>query len=499
MARDSGKIIGFSFNWRIEDFTLCLHNKYVSIDSPVFRIKQFQNSAWRLELDLRGAAEENINLNLFRCIDDLNDSSKVATDVRLFIEKTDGSCVFTDRVNIFFSPSSRYIEPLTLSKKTVLDTYLNKDILTVGLHFFISSEPFLLENVPVECNARSKLIKTEYSILLPLKVSEMYNNSEYSVTSPFASTSTEHPEFQIELHCYVCNDNKNPVTITIHMAKSDFKGFLQCKLSFLNKEVVKYMCKNNYTFVPGMDDPAWRIDISKETYSKYSISDSLCLKCELLASTGKFTSILEKTVYKQEISDDSNSNSFNMSYLQSNLLEMYENKILCDFKVLVSGKEFSVHKTILSAMSPVFQAMFESGMTETAKSQVTIEEYSVDAVEKMLNFSYSNRVTGLEWNASLELYSIADKYQIQKLKTICSSFLESTLSAERVPDLLALANLHEDAHLSKIADNFICGNSKAVFQSTVWENFMKVNAQVASETMYRICKLFSEININPLD
>ena len=69
---------------------------------------------------------------------------------------------------------------------------------------------------------------------------------------------------------------------------------------------------------------------------------------------------------------------------------------------------------ILSLRSPVFDAMFKTGMTEVNTGQVVIEDLEETTLGKLLEFIYTGKLTELEDHLDRLLYA-ADKYQITDL------------------------------------------------------------------------------------
>ena len=65
----------------------------------------------------------------------------------------------------------------------------------------------------------------------------------------------------------------------------------------------------------------------------------------------------------------------------------------CDVVIVVDGQEFPVHKSILSAASPYFKAMFTCNLAEANLPKVPIngvESHIIRLVEIMLSFFCSN-------------------------------------------------------------------------------------------------------------
>lgn len=82
---------------------------------------------------------------------------------------------------------------------------------------------------------------------------------------------------------------------------------------------------------------------------------------------------------------------------------------LSDFTIIVKTKEFKVHKSVLSARSPVFNQMFSSSMKEAADNKVEINDIEPNTFEKLLGFIYSAKIPeDLDYYA-MDLFVAADK------------------------------------------------------------------------------------------
>jgi len=93
------------------------------------------------------------------------------------------------------------------------------------------------------------------------------------------------------------------------------------------------------------------------------------------------------------------------------------NKKLTDVELHVGEKTFSAHRSLLSSRSPVFAAMFNSGMKEVQTGQVYIEDADPSTFGYFLHFLYTGM---LEPSADKkQLYPLADRYQVETLVNVC--------------------------------------------------------------------------------
>ncbi len=93
------------------------------------------------------------------------------------------------------------------------------------------------------------------------------------------------------------------------------------------------------------------------------------------------------------------------------------NRKLTNVELLVGEESFGSHRSLLSARSPVFAAMFGSGMKEAKTGHVRIEDANPDTFQRFLKFLYTGM---LEPSAmDKELFAVADKYQVSTLMELC--------------------------------------------------------------------------------
>lgn len=91
-----------------------------------------------------------------------------------------------------------------------------------------------------------------------------------------------------------------------------------------------------------------------------------------------------------------------------------QGKSLKIFKVL---NRFQISKTILTAHSEVFKAMFENDLNEKSSGVVEIEDTDSKTMIALIEYMHTETVHNLDENeVALDLFKAADKYLIQELK-----------------------------------------------------------------------------------
>ncbi|GBM70062.1 Protein roadkill [Araneus ventricosus] len=163
---------------------------------------------------------------------------------------------------------------------------------------------------------------------------------------------------------------------------------------------------------------------------------------------------------------------------------LYNDQFLTDVVLKTSTKSFPAHKNVLCARSSVFRAMLTSDMKEKNTDCIKVDDLENETVHRLLLFMYSDNLEELQWESALKLYYAGDKYAIEKLKILCSSFLVENLCTSTASELLLLADTHSDTDLKKFVEDFILEHEKEVFGSDEWEKLIETNPQLVIKTMH---------------
>jgi len=91
----------------------------------------------------------------------------------------------------------------------------------------------------------------------------------------------------------------------------------------------------------------------------------------------------------------------------------------------------------------------------------------------MLNWIYQVEIENVN-EVAIDLYHVADKYDIGLLKKYCANFMGEHLSDENFPSRLILAYKFSEEHLKKFIIDFLqkgIGNLKVLMASKEWIEF----------------------------
>lgn len=121
--------------------------------------------------------------------------------------------------------------------------------------------------------------------------------------------------------------------------------------------------------------------------------------------------------------------------LSDDLSELYRRKLFSDVVLVVQSKRFEAHKAILSARSPVFSRMFQIDMVENRTNEVLITDADEETIGLFLQYIYTAKLSLPSDTTALNLYNVADKYQVLILKGKCDSYLKGRLNCVNFKDI----------------------------------------------------------------
>ncbi len=137
-----------------------------------------------------------------------------------------------------------------------------------------------------------------------------------------------------------------------------------------------------------------------------------------------------------------------------------------DFAIEVSKVSIPTHKIILAAHSPVFKAMFDTHMTESATNKIVITDFSEDTVRSLLRCLYDSSalVTEAVRNGQ-QLLVMADKYDVQSVREEVETHLVRSLSAVNALDMLVFGDAYHFQNIKEAAMEMIVRNGSVMFNT----------------------------------
>ena len=217
----------------------------------------------------------------------------------------------------------------------------------------------------------------------------------------------------------------------------------------------------------GIGDFIQRKHLLKEA-NKFLPQDKLTVHCEVTEIVGDGAPVHVTGKYSVRVSECSLAGDFR-SLLEEGLLS---DVTLVNVK---SKKEFEAHKAILSIRSPVFKRMFQHEMKEKATNRVEIEDTEDQVLHEMLTFIYTGKAPNIVSMTGTQvliegLFSIAEKYEVCRLKEMCAEAMCKNLSSSNAVNTLLLADKYSSHQLREACIEFIVGHASQVMATQEWKD-----------------------------
>ena len=153
---------------------------------------------------------------------------------------------------------------------------------------------------------------------------------------------------------------------------------------------------------------------------------------------------------------------------KSTLLErnkyMFNNPVISDIKFAFPNHDKRVipaHKYVLAISSPVFFAMFYGGLPETRET-IEIADCDPDIFLQFLRFLYYDDASFQDANNAIQLWYLADKYDVPSLATKCANFLDVSMEPLNAFDIIPHARYFNHEELEKCCWEVIDYNAKDI-------------------------------------
>lgn len=109
-----------------------------------------------------------------------------------------------------------------------------------------------------------------------------------------------------------------------------------------------------------------------------------------------------------------------------------------DAVLLVEGKRFHVHRSILAMWSPVFSRMFNSDFKEKTSQEIPLPEKKSSEIKEMLLVIYPTSAKQVNEENHLFLLNLAEEYMMKTLTEKCETYLMNCLRRPHQSRLLCL-------------------------------------------------------------
>nr|2IF5_A Chain A, Zinc finger and BTB domain-containing protein 7A [Homo sapiens] len=111
------------------------------------------------------------------------------------------------------------------------------------------------------------------------------------------------------------------------------------------------------------------------------------------------------------------------SDILSGLNEQRTQGLLCDVVILVEGREFPTHRSVLAACSQYFKKLFTSGAVVDQQNVYEIDFVSAEALTALMDFAYTATLTVSTANVG-DILSAARLLEIPAVSHVCADLLD---------------------------------------------------------------------------
>ena len=170
------------------------------------------------------------------------------------------------------------------------------------------------------------------------------------------------------------------------------------------------------------------------------------------------------------------------------LYEFYQHQQLCDVELRAGGKAFRCHRVVLACVSRYFRTMFTSEMAESRKSAISIQDIDGAAMEQLIQFAYTAKISLNTENVQSLLYA-ASILQVENVAQACCEFMKSHLHPNNCIGVRTFAEQHGHVDLMRKADQFTQDQFLAVVEG---DEYFSMSAKHLEE-------LLSSMNLNVVE
>ena len=138
----------------------------------------------------------------------------------------------------------------------------------------------------------------------------------------------------------------------------------------------------------------------------------------------------------------------------------------CDVILLVEdGKEFKVHKQVLSQASPYFEKLLNSDMKESREGIVRLEMFSESAMRNTLQFIYTGDVQILTEDNARDLVVSADYLFLPTLKLLAEAALVKMLNTSNCLSAYYFSQRYQCEQLLAKSEKYFLANFIAMYET----------------------------------
>jgi BTB/POZ domain len=131
--------------------------------------------------------------------------------------------------------------------------------------------------------------------------------------------------------------------------------------------------------------------------------------------------------------------------------DLLQDPTFADFTFIVKGKEFKLHKNILSLGSSVMRKMFLANFDEAHDNKCNVDHIEPDIFELLIRFIYCGEVPVNLIEVANPLFEAAHYFEVDPLKKICVELFKWNLTTQNSVDTFSMACLYDLEELKMLS------------------------------------------------
>ena len=175
--------------------------------------------------------------------------------------------------------------------------------------------------------------------------------------------------------------------------------------------------------------------------------------------------------------------------------------------------KFLIHKDILCEASRYFDAAFSSGFKEATEQTLALEQENPRIVESFINWIYTGRLNYVVpkdrttvplYEEPLELYLLADKYEVPKLRRQLVQYFYDLRSNHTLQPLATFTRLYDkttdnDGLRKLFIDMMVWEGDDVWFRLKGWDEWILNNAEIAKDLVAAAFDRIKHPRDNPME
>ncbi|ETN77962.1 BTB/POZ domain protein [Necator americanus] len=153
-----------------------------------------------------------------------------------------------------------------------------------------------------------------------------------------------------------------------------------------------------------------------------------------------------------------------------------------DFVVVVEGREFNLHRSVLAATSQYFNAMLKAQTLEASEGRVELKDVSADVFETIVRYTYDVKRPQAD-EITMDLIKAVDMLMMDSLKTHCCAALLRDVNISNFAFRLQVSDFLNDDRLFRRLVSFLASNRKSVVTHPDWIELKNVHPKLTTRVL----------------